>query len=104
MTYHSKSNKNDIYEKVSEILGRKYDRSEQMKQVTVYSKPNCMQCEFTKKFLFDNNIEYTAIDVYEDEQALNHIKELGFQSLPVVEIEGEEPFYGFRPERLGMLL
>lgn len=74
-----------------------------MKNVTVYSKPNCMQCNFTKKFLDENKVSYTMIDVYEDEQALEKVKSLGFQSLPVVEIEGEEPFFGFRPDRLAGL-
>ncbi|MBR7928142.1 glutaredoxin-like protein NrdH [Aerococcaceae bacterium zg-ZUI334] len=74
-----------------------------MKNITVYSKPNCMQCNFTKKFLDDNAIDYTMIDVYEDEVALAKVKELGFQSLPVVVIEGEEPFFGFRPDRLESL-
>lgn len=74
-----------------------------MKAVTVYSKPNCMQCNFTKKFLDDNAVEYTVIDVYENEEALQRVKEMGFQSLPVVEIEGEEPFFGFRPDRLEAL-
>ncbi|MBK0348528.1 glutaredoxin-like protein NrdH [Aerococcaceae bacterium zg-ZJ1578] len=74
-----------------------------MKNITVYSKPNCMQCNFTKKFLEDNAIDYTMIDVYEDEVALAKVKELGFQSLPVVVIEGEEPFFGFRPDRLESL-
>lgn len=74
-----------------------------MKAITVYSKPNCMQCNFTKQFLDDNHIIYKEIDVYEDEMALNRVKELGFQSLPVVEIEGEEPFFGFRPDKLQLL-
>ncbi|HFI0463504.1 TPA: glutaredoxin-like protein NrdH [Streptococcus suis] len=74
-----------------------------MKNVTVYSKPNCMQCNFTKKFLEDNAVQYTLIDVYEDQAALDRVKSLGFQSLPVVEIEGEEPFFGFRPDRLAVL-
>lgn len=74
-----------------------------MKTITVYSKPNCMQCNFTKKFLDDNSVTYTMINVYENEDALNRVKEMGFQSLPVVEIEGEEPFFGFRPDRLESL-
>ncbi|HFI0463801.1 TPA: glutaredoxin-like protein NrdH [Streptococcus suis] len=68
--------------------------------ITVYSKPNCMQCDFTKKFLVDNDIPYTLIDTQKNPEALEHVKSLGFQSLPVVEIEGEEPFFGFRPDRL----
>lgn len=72
--------------------------------ITVYSKSNCMQCEFTKKHLRDNNIPFKEVNVYEDEKALNHVKELGFQSMPVVEIQGQEPFFGFRPERLDKLV
>lgn len=74
------------------------------KKVTVYSKPNCMACNFTKKNLNDNNVTFTEINVYEDEKSLHYVKEvLGFQSLPVVEIEGEEPFAGFMPDRLEAL-
>lgn len=75
-----------------------------MKKITVYSKPNCMQCSFTKKFLDEKDIEYTALDVYENEHALTTVKELGFQSLPVVVIDGEKPFFGFRPDLLEVLV
>ncbi len=26
-------------------------------QITVYSKPNCMQCDFTKRFLDQHNLD-----------------------------------------------
>lgn len=69
--------------------------------ITVYSKPNCMQCNYTKKWLDDNHIDYIAIDVTEHENALAYVKhELGYQSLPVVEVSGQESWFGFRPERL----
>ncbi|MBF0780216.1 MULTISPECIES: glutaredoxin-like protein NrdH [unclassified Granulicatella] len=71
-----------------------------MAPVVVYSKPNCMQCNFTKKFLEERNIPFKVKDVMEDEVALEEVKALGFSSLPVVVIEGEEPFSGFRPDRL----
>lgn len=75
------------------------------KKVTIYSKPDCMQCKFTKELLDDWNYPYTEINVYEDEAALHYVKEeLGFQSLPVVEIEGEVPYFGFRPDRLNPLI
>lgn len=74
-----------------------------MKKVTVYSKPNCMQCNFTKKYLEEHQINFTMIDVSEDDKALDTVKSMGFQSLPVVVIEGEEPFFGFRPDRLSQL-
>lgn len=74
-----------------------------MSKITVYSKPNCMQCNFTKKYLDDKGVEYSTLDVFADEEALNYIKSLGFQSLPVVEIDGEDPFNGFRPDLLAKL-
>ena len=74
-----------------------------MKNSTVYSKPNCMQCTFTKKFLDEKDISYTTYDVYENEKALKTVKDLGFQSLPVVVIDGEKPFFGFRPDLLEKL-
>lgn len=74
-----------------------------MSKITVYSKPNCMQCDFTKKYLDDKGINYATLDVFSDEDALNRIKSMGFQSLPVVEVDGEEPFNGFRPDLLAKL-
>lgn len=74
-----------------------------MPKVTVYSKNNCMQCEYTKKKLIDLGLPFIEINIEEQEGALDEVKAMGFQSMPVVVIEGEEPFYGFRPERLGKL-
>lgn len=62
-----------------------------------------MQCNFTQKYLDEKGINYAILDVLADEAALEHIKSLGFQSLPVVEIEGEEAFNGFRPDLLAKL-
>ncbi|MGX7347831.1 glutaredoxin-like protein NrdH [Aerococcus vaginalis] len=71
--------------------------------VKVYSKPGCMQCNFTKKFLTDNNIDFVDSDVTASEEALNEVKEMGFQSLPVVVTDDIEPFFGFRPDLLQQL-
>lgn len=74
------------------------------KSVTVYSKPNCMQCQFTKQFLEEHNIPFEMKDVMADDEAMAAVKALGFSSLPVVAIEGEEAFSGFRPDRLEALV
>lgn len=72
-----------------------------MSNITVYSKPNCMQCEFTKKWLHNNGLPYTAIDVRQDELSLDYIKRLGYQNLPVVVVdEGDMHWFGFRPDLL----
>jgi glutaredoxin-like protein NrdH len=72
-----------------------------MKKVTVYTKYGCPQCDMTKRVLDGEGIEYTAINVEDDEKAMKFVKEdLGLTSMPVVIVEGEEPFTGFRPDKL----
>lgn len=71
--------------------------------VTVYSKPNCMQCQFTKRFLADQGVAFEIKDVEESEKALEEVVALGFKSLPVVAIEGQDAFSGFKPDRLKRL-
>lgn len=69
--------------------------------ITVYSKPNCMQCMFTKKFLDENNIEYKLIDVTQDDAALELIKEHKHLGVPVVSINNfAVSWSGFQPDRL----
>lgn len=52
--------------------------------VTVYSKPNCVQCEMTKEFLKQNNVEFKEVNVFEEEEALELIQLHGFKRLLVV--------------------
>ena len=67
--------------------------------IKVYSKPNCMQCEFSKKYLKDKGIEFKEINVFEDKEALAMLRDKGFSQMPVVSIEGE--FHtGFQPNLL----
>ncbi|GEK92016.1 glutaredoxin-like protein NrdH [Alkalibacterium kapii] len=72
--------------------------------VTVYSKPDCMQCQFTKKYLESKGIPFKEKDVNRDVNAIDEVKKLGFSSLPVVLAEGIEAFNGFRPDMLNRLV
>ena len=67
--------------------------------ITVYSKPNCVKCEFTKKYLTDKNVEFQEIDVFENAEALQMLRDEGRSEMPVVDINGER-HSGFRPEIL----
>lgn len=73
------------------------------KKVKVYSKPDCMQCNFTKKWLNERNVPYTELNVEEDEDALSKIKEMGYQAVPVIVTETEN-WYGFQPDKLAKLV
>lgn len=74
-----------------------------MAKAIVYTKPNCMQCNFTKRYLEENEIPFETRDVEKDEQALEEVKALGFQSLPVIVADGFETFNGFHPDKLNQL-
>lgn len=72
-------------------------------KVIVYSKPNCMQCRTTMRWMDQNGVEYQKVDVQDDQTAYDHVVGLGYQSLPVVEVEGQESWSGFRPDKLQQL-
>lgn len=71
--------------------------------VTVYTLPSCVQCDTTKRLLTRNNVEFTVIDLSEDEAAMNMVRALGYAAAPVV-VAGDEHWSGFRPDRLNALV
>ena len=72
--------------------------------VTLYAKPegSCVPCTATEKALIKNGIQYTRIDITEDEAALEFILSLGHRAAPVV-VVGEDNWSGFRPEKIAAL-
>ena len=52
--------------------------------VTVYSKNNCVQCKMTKRFLDSNNVAYREINLDEQPEYIDQVKELGFSAAPVI--------------------
>lgn len=50
----------------------------------VYSKPNCPKCLILKRFLTDNKIPHTYIDVSEDEAEFQILVDNGLMTLPIV--------------------
>ena len=44
--------------------------------ITVYSRQNCMPCKFTKQFLTEHNIPFKNVDVSEEPEALEILKQL----------------------------
>ncbi|MGO1851800.1 MAG: glutaredoxin-like protein NrdH [Microbacteriaceae bacterium] len=70
--------------------------------ITVYTRPHCVQCTATFRTLEKLRIPFAVYDVSEDEQALAAVKELGYLAAPVV-VTGEEHWSGFRPDKLAGL-
>ncbi|HFI2472508.1 TPA: glutaredoxin-like protein NrdH [Streptococcus suis] len=71
--------------------------------VTIYSKNNCVQCKMSKKFLDEHNVAYKEINLDEQPEFINHVKNLGFSAAPVIETENEV-FSGFQPTKLKALV
>lgn len=74
-----------------------------MSNVIVYSNPNCVQCEQTKRYLTQNGIAFEAKMITSSPEVLPIIEENGYTSAPVV-VAGDQSWSGFRPEKLLSLL
>ncbi|ATL72495.1 glutaredoxin-like protein NrdH [Nocardia terpenica] len=67
--------------------------------VTVYTKPGCVQCTATYRALDKAGIEFTAIDITEQPEAREFVLSLGYLTAPVV-VAGSDHWSGFRPDRI----
>jgi len=74
-----------------------------MSTIIVYTKPNCPQCELTKRDMNILGIEFKAIDVTQDQAHMDRLIGQGFRSLPVVQAEGET-WNGYNQEKIKSLV
>lgn len=70
--------------------------------VTVYTKPACVQCNATYKALDKAGVVYDVIDISVDAEARDYVMALGYLQAPVV-VAGGEHWSGFRPDRIKAL-
>ena len=70
--------------------------------ITVYSKPNCVQCNATYRALDKQGLPYEVVDLTQDAEAMESVKALGYQQAPVVFADGDH-WAGFRPDKIKAL-
>ena len=70
--------------------------------VTVYTKPHCVQCEATKRQLHRQGIEFTSVDLTQNPEALRTVQEAGFKQVPVV-MTDDASWSGYRPDMIKQL-
>ena len=70
--------------------------------ITVYTKPNCPQCEATKRQLTRQGLAFEVIDLTQDPSALDTLREAGFMQAPVV-MTGDDFWSGYRPDKIRAL-
>lgn len=72
--------------------------------ITVYSKPACVQCTATYRALDGRGIAYSVVDVTENAAALLYVtEELGYSAAPIVVIDDQNHWSGFRPDKIAQI-
>jgi len=67
--------------------------------ITIYTLPDCIQCETTKNFLSQRNLEFSTIDLTDNAEEFARIVAMGHDKVPVV-ITDDDHWQGFRPDKL----
>lgn len=57
---------------------------------TIYTKPNCTQCDQAKLLLKMKGISFDTIDVTEDQEAFNFVVSEGFRGMPAIYLDGNK--------------
>ena len=65
---------------------------------TVYTKPNCVQCDMTKRLMDKIGVEYNTVDTVENPAELDRLIEMGYRAAPVVVTE-DDSWAGFQPDK-----
>ncbi len=61
-----------------------------MANVTIYTTPTCGYCRATKDFFKENKVEYSEIDVSQDQdKAREMVEKSGQMGVPVIDVDGE---------------
>ena len=74
--------------------------------VTLYTQPQCGPCGATRHAMESRGIPFEAIDVMDDDAALDAIKGLGYLTVPVVLVQdghAAEHWGGFQLDRIADL-
>lgn len=72
--------------------------------VTVYTKPQCAQCDATKRLLSKSGVPHTTVDITVDTAARATVMAMGYTSAPVVVVNENTHWSGFRPDRIKALV
>lgn len=67
--------------------------------ITLYTRPACGQCQATKRALTSMGADFEIIDISQNEEARQHLIELGYESAPVVQTD-TDMWSGFRLDRI----
>lgn len=82
--------------------------AENRHHITIYTKPNCMACNQTKRLMNKKEIDYTEAPI--TDEVLNFARKRGLHEAPIVvvcrtgdSIDNAEAWSGFRSEHINQL-
>ena len=70
-----------------------------MTSIVLYTMPDCVKCDATKKYLDKDNINYSTVDISLSKEAYELVSSLGYKQAPVI-IAGDVHWSGFRPDMI----
>ena len=70
-----------------------------MVDVVVYSTPACSQCFSTKKLMDKKGVTYREVDLSQNIDKLEELRQKGFSQAPIVEA-GDQMWSGFRFDKI----
>ena len=73
-------------------------------RITIFTKKNCPACKMTKTLMSRLGIKYEALDITDNDYRLNSLKQLGYKQMPVVAIDEDYKWTGFRPDKIKELV
>ena len=62
-----------------------------------------MQCHMVKKWLVDKAVQFQEINIDEQPQYIDQVREMGFMAAPII-VKDTLSFSGFRPTELAKLI
>ena len=65
--------------------------------ITVFTKPQCQQCEATKRRLRDRGIAFETVDLSQNPATLTELVQAGYRQAPVV-ITPDATWSGYRSD------
>lgn len=71
-------------------------------KITVWTTPNCVQCNQTKKEFDKLGIQYNVRELNRNPRAVERFKEMGLMAAPIVETD-DRRWSGFRLNRIRSL-
>jgi len=74
-----------------------------MTKLTVFHKNDCIQCKMTMNMLDAADIPFDTVNIDEQPEVAQQLKDEGFKSAPVVKVEGvgeNDAWMGFRIDKI----